>query len=97
MNFDISERKEKAYFPPNKTCLKSDLYGAGHCAEGEHSSTVLYSGLAVKSSLSVNEEHSNLLGQDTHLVFVFRLNFKRFSQKTFQPHVTTFSHEAPKN
>lgn len=45
-------------------CFKSHLHRAGHCAEGKHSSTVLYGGLAVKRSLGVNEEYSNLLGRD---------------------------------
>ena len=40
--------------------LKRHLYRAGHRAEGEHSSTVLYGGLAVKRPLSVNEENGNL-------------------------------------
>lgn len=53
-------KKGTAYFPP----LKCHLYRAGHCAEGEHSSTVLYGGLAVKSSLSVAKEHSHLLRKD---------------------------------
>lgn len=44
--------------------VTSHLYGAGHRAQGEHSSTVLNGGLAVKRSLSVDEEHSNLLGRD---------------------------------
>lgn len=40
------------------------LYRAGHCAEGKHSGTVFNGRLAVKCSLSVNKQHSNLTRQD---------------------------------
>lgn len=37
------------------------LYGAGHGAEGKHSSAVFDGGLAVKRSLSVDQQHSHLM------------------------------------
>lgn len=58
------KEKQQHIFYQTRHHLKSHLYRAGHCAEGEHSSTVLYGGLAVKRSLSVNEEHRNLLRRD---------------------------------
>lgn len=45
----------------NTLARKPHLHGAGHGAEGEHGGTVLNGGLAVKCSLSVHEEHGNLL------------------------------------
>lgn len=60
INVDILREKSNSIF----STVISHLYRAGHCAEGKHSGTVLYGGLAVKCSLSVDEEHSNLLGTD---------------------------------
>lgn len=52
-------------FGMNKTkhVLNFHLHRAGHCAEGKHSGTVLDGGLAVKCSLCVNKNYSNLSGQ----------------------------------
>lgn len=53
----LGETKRKHYYKWYVFCY---LDRAGHGAEGEHSSRVLYGGLAVKCSLSVNEEYSDL-------------------------------------
>lgn len=43
------------------------LDGAGHGAEGKHRSAVFDGGLAVKGSLSVNQQHGHLAGGDLSL------------------------------
>lgn len=52
--------------------IMSHLYRACHCAEGKHCGTVLYSGLTVERSLSVNKEYSNLLERNAiYMLFSF--------------------------
>lgn len=63
--------------------MKPHLYGAGHCAEGEHGGTVLYGGLAVKRSLSVNEEHSYLSGRHETTVIRSQPQLVRQSEGLF--------------
>lgn len=55
--------------------IMSHLYRACHCAEGKHCGTVLYSGLTVKCSLSVNKEYSNLLERNAIYVAEFSFTF----------------------
>ena len=69
------QKKEQGKDYAKQDVVKFYLDRAGHRTEGKHCSTVLYGGLAVKGSLSVNEENSNLQTAASLRMLLVKINY----------------------